>query len=214
MGTRATWLLLASLAWAEVVDRVAVSLGRQVVTQSAIVEQIRVAAFLNGDPVDESALARRRMAERIIEQTLLRREMEASRFAMPTDADGRAMLDRLRRERFPDEAGFRAELGRRGLTEEALLRNFAFQLTTLRFVELRFRPSSAVSEGEIEIHYREVFVPEHERRQPTVPPPAIEDARDDIEQALLQAKIDQAMTAWLREAREQTRVVFFEGAFR
>ena len=210
-------ILLASLVLgavsAEVVDRIAVSLGRQVVTQSAIMEQLRVAAFLNGEAPAETAVARRRMAERIIEQTLLRREMEASRFPMPTEAEGVGMLDRVRRERFKTEAEYRAQLARHGLTEDALIRNFVFQLTTLRFVELRFRPASTVSEGEIEVYYREAFVPEHERRNPNTALPALDDARDEIEQVLLQVKVDQAMNTWLREAREQARVQYFDEAF-
>lgn len=198
---------------AEVVDRIAVSLGRQIVTQSAIAEQLRVAALLNGEALNETPAARRRMADRIIEQTLLRREMEASRFPMPTEEDGRTMLDRLKKERFKTEDEYRAALARHGLSEEALLRNFAFQLTTLRFLELRFRPSSTVSEGEIEIYYRDTFVPDYVRRHPNTAPPALDDARDDVEQILLQGKVDQAMNTWLQEAREQARVQYFEEAF-
>lgn len=209
---RALALLLVLPPWltAEVIDRIAVVLGRQAITRSAIAEQARVTAFLNRQAVDESPANLRRVAERMIEQTLLRREMEASRFAMPEDKEARVQLDKLRAERGPT---FATELAKYRIGEATLIRNLLLQLTTLRFVDLRFRPGSTVPEGEIELYYRETFVPEWERRKPGAPVPEIDDARDEIEQRLLDTKIDRAMDAWIRETRAQTRVQFFEEAF-
>lgn len=205
-------LILALSPWldAEVIDRIAVVLGRQVVTRSALTEQARVTAFLNRQPVDESPANLRRVAERMIEQSLLRKEMEASRFALPEDKEARALLEKLRSERGP---AYAPDLAKYRVDEPALIRNLLLQLTTLRFVDLRFRPGSTVPEGEIETYYRDTFVPEWERRKPGTPVPEIDDARDEIEQRLLETKIDRAMDAWIRETRAQTRVQFFEEAF-
>src|SRR5208283_3476998 len=62
-------VLLAMLAWgmhAEIVDRIAVSVGNRVITTSDLDRQIRVSAFLNGAKADQSAPARRAMAERMV----------------------------------------------------------------------------------------------------------------------------------------------------
>jgi hypothetical protein len=202
-------LLCVSLR-GEVLDRIAVALGRQIVTRSAIVEQARVAAFLNRQPVDESPQNLRRVAERMIEQSLLRKEMEATRFPLPEEGDTRTMLDKLRVAR---GESFAADLARYRIDEAAITRNLLLQLTMLRFVELRFRPGSTVSEGEIEAYYRDTYVPDWRRRKPGSPAPEIDDARDEVEQLLLDRKIDRALDAWIRDARSQTRVQFFEEAF-
>ncbi len=198
----------------ELVDRVAVALGNQAVTLSAIDEQIRVSAFLNRQPADFSPVHRRRMAERMIEQTLLRREMEASRFTLPGGSEVSAALERTRKDRGETEAEFQAAMTKYGVGADALARNLVFQLTILRFIELRFRPGSTVSDGEVEIYYRETFVPAWERRNAAgVTPPDLDDAREEIEQVLLQTKVDQSMDEWLKQTRARTRVRFLEEAF-
>ena len=61
-------------ATAEIIDRVAVSVGNQVITEDQIGEEIRVTAFLNHETPDLSPAQKRRAAERLIEQALVRRD--------------------------------------------------------------------------------------------------------------------------------------------
>lgn len=208
-----TALLLSgaqAAARGEVVDRVAVVVKRSVITASAIDEQVRVAALLNREPLDTAPAARRRMAERLIEQVLLRHEMEITRFAQPPEKEVDAALAELRRER----PGLAADLAKYGVSESALRRNLRNQVATLRFIELRFRPGSAVSEGEVELYYREEFAPEFEKKNPGKELPVLDDVHDDIEAVLLQRKVDRALDQWLKEERAQARVQFVEEAFR
>jgi len=205
---------IAAAAGAETIDRIAVALGNRVITQGAVVEQVRVAGFLNRTPLALDPASMRRMAERMIEQQLLRREMESSRFPTPSEDEAKPMIEKIKRDQYPSEADYRAELAKYGIGEEALVRNLVAQLVTLRFVELRFRPSNTVTEGEIEIYYRDTYTPRWEKTRPNSEVPVIEDARDEIEQILLQEKIDQAMSEWLKAARGSARVRYFDEAFR
>ncbi|MBM3812117.1 MAG: hypothetical protein FJW20_10855 [Acidimicrobiia bacterium] len=205
-------LVLAMLpASAEIIDRVAVTMGRTVITQSAVEEQVRVTAFLNQEPLDLGPLARRRAADRMIEQTLLRQEMEFSGYVLPGHEQAEPLLAEIRKERFPDEDSFLRTLASYGITESILRRHLILQLGTLRFIELRFRPGVAVGDGEIEIYYREQFVPGWERRNNS-PPPALEDAAEEVESILVAERTDQALNQWLNQSRRQTRVRFVEEA--
>jgi len=123
-----------------------------------------------------------------------------------------AQLEQIRNERFSGEDAFLGALGSYGLTERVLRRQLLFQLATLRFIEIRFRPSVAVGDGEIEIYYREQFVPQWEKNQ-NAPPPSLEEARDQVEAILIQERTDHALNLWLRDARRQARVEFHEEAF-
>ena len=70
----------------------------------------------------------------------------------------------------------------------------------LRFVELRFRPGSSVTDGEVELFYRDHFVPEFVRANPAGKmPPELEEVRDQIEASLLEQCVDQVMEQWLKE---------------
>src|SRR5436309_13062632 len=93
-------LLLLCAGRAEIIDRVAVVVGNRVITESEILREIRLTAFLNGAALDFSAASRRRTAERLVEQRLIRNEIESSRFPEPApDAVQQTWQDV--RSRFP-----------------------------------------------------------------------------------------------------------------
>lgn len=213
MKTRCLLALFAILLQAEIVDRVCVSVDRQVITISAVVERLRVAAFLNSEKPDLSPASRRRMAERLIEQALVQREMEISRYALPGDDDVTEYLQRVRSGLGMKAEEFAKRLEQYRLTEAALRENLRVQLATVRFIDLRFRPGSAVGDGEIELHYRETFLPEWQQANPGKAPPEVDDVQEAIEQTLLARKANELLGEWLKQARAAARVVFIEEAF-
>lgn len=213
MKTRCLLALFAILLQAEIVDRVCVSVDRQVITISAVVERLRVAAFLNSEKPDLSPASRRRMAERLIEQALVQREMEISRYALPGDDDVTEYLQRVRSGLGMKAEEFAKRLEQYRLTEAALRENLRVQLATVRFIDLRFRPGSAVGDGEIELHYRETFLPEWQQANPGKAPPEVDDVQEAIEQTLLARKANELLGDWLKQARAAARVVFIEEAF-
>ena len=202
--------ICASAPAGEVIDCVAVAVGRDVITRSEIVEQALITAFLNQEPADLSPVALRRTAERLVDVELIRREMRVANYAPPGQRGVDAWLERIRRQRNTTPEAFNQQLAAGGIDEAALRRNLALQLQTLRFVELRFRPGSSVSEGEVELYYRDTFRPEFEKSNPGKAAPELDDARERIEADLLQQRVDQAMEAWLKDARTRVRISYFE----
>jgi hypothetical protein len=78
-------LLLAAVApaAADIIDRIAVSVGAQVITASDLDREIRVSAFLQGSVPDFSPAARRATADRMVDQKLIHHELETSRYPVP-----------------------------------------------------------------------------------------------------------------------------------
>src|ERR1700674_4079075 len=102
-------LLLASFACrAEIIDRIAVVVGKAVITESEILREIRLTAFLNREPLDFSPVAKRKTAERLVEQRLIGNEISASLYALPSAAAAQEMLKQIK-DGFPDTASYQQE---------------------------------------------------------------------------------------------------------
>jgi len=92
--------LLIAASRAEIIDRIAVTLDNQVITSSEVTLEIRLTAFLNGDPLDFSPGARQKAAGRLIEQKLIRREIQIGRYTAPSPEEVEPMLKEIQGQRF------------------------------------------------------------------------------------------------------------------
>jgi hypothetical protein len=205
-------LLFAAALRAETIDRIAATLDGQAITTSQILEDLRVAAFLNGEKPEFGAAARRRMADRLIEQLLVLREMELTRYPGPSAAEIAEPLRQVR-ARLPDEAQFQRELAAYKLTGQQLDNALRRQVTLLRFIDLRFRPEVQVQESEVMQYYETVFLPEI-RKKGIAPDPTYDDVRIECEEALTARLVDKRVDRWLAEARARARIDYDEDAFR
>jgi len=205
-------LLCATLLPAEIIDQIAVTVDNRVVTTSEIDEALRVAAFLNGEKPDLGPAAQRRMADRLIEQILVRREMGLTRYPEPSPSEVAATLDQAKR-RFSGEAQFQQEMAAYNLTQRQIENALGRQITLLRYIDLRFRPEVQVQENEVQQYYETVFLPEI-RKKGIAPEPTFEDARAQCEEALTSGLVDKRVDAWLVGARERARIDYAEDAFR
>jgi hypothetical protein len=205
-------ILLCAAASAEIIDRVAVTLDNRVITESDILRQIRLSAFLDDKPPDTSAPARRAAALRLIDRALMDREMELSRYLLPTPKDAESLFAQVHQDRFPDDAAFRQALSRYRIQESELRAFLLAQLTILRFIDFRFRPSVQIRETEIQGYYREQFLPRSRARHIT-PDPTIESVHDSIEKILTDQAVDSVLDNWMKETRARMRIVYHEKAF-
>jgi hypothetical protein len=92
---QAMLLTLLLLSAPVVADRVVVSVGPEAITLSEVREEIAVTAFLNGEKPDYSPGVTRRAAERLVDQTLIRKEMDLGRYPLPEPAVAEAMMSEL-----------------------------------------------------------------------------------------------------------------------
>lgn len=203
-------IAMASLD-AEVVDRVAVTVGNSVITLSEVKLQAAVTALIEGAPAAASSTALRQAAERRVEQVLLRREMVIGGYEPAGPEAAQAVLSSLKRDRFGgEETAYRKALAEYGVSEDDLLDQLQWQVTLLRFIELRFRPGVQISSEEVAAYYEEKFLPAW---QGPGPPPALDDVADRIELLLAYEQVNNLVERWLNSTRAQLDIVFREEAF-
>jgi hypothetical protein len=133
-------LLLLFPLKAEIVDRIAITVDQQVITELQIEEELRVTAFLNHSPLSRDINTRRAAADRLIAQLLVAREMQISHYQPEAASKTGEYLTQVRAT-FKSDADYRAALVSYSITERTLEQHLANQLNTLKFVQVRFRPN-------------------------------------------------------------------------
>jgi hypothetical protein len=143
MKRRAFSLLLVSIAArAVIVDRVAITVGNKVITESAIELRVRLTAFENGDRPDFSLAGRKIAAQRLIDQKLVEREMDVGNYPRLADDDRAELLNRFAQTNFnSDRAALVRALEGYRVTETDLEDDLARQSDLLSFLNVRFRPA-------------------------------------------------------------------------
>lgn len=198
---------------AEIIDRVAVIVGDGVITESEISRQIRITAFRNREKPVFTPESRRAAADRLVEQALIRREIDVSRFATATTVEYDPIYREFRKITYPSDEAYKKALADYGLIDGDLQENFQWQATLLKFIDVRFRPGIQVPESELADYYKGKFVPEWTKNTAKAAP-AYDEARTDIEKILASERTDNALDRWLGQTRTQTRIIYKEEAFR
>ena len=132
---------------AAVVDRVAIVIGKQVVTESEVLEDLRLTEFINNEPLEQGSGARNAAAEHLIDQELIRRELEMSGFAKPSAGEAESLLRKFRQSRFHTLADYRTALRKYGIAEDQLKQRLLWQVTAIRFIDFRFGSSEAAADA-------------------------------------------------------------------
>jgi hypothetical protein len=205
-------LLAVPFLGADIIDQVAATVDNQVITYSRILEEIRVTAFLNGEKPDFGPVNRRRTADRLIEQALVQREMNLTRYQQPGLSEIQDQLKQVK-SRFGNEEAFRSALAASGITEAQLEAALIQQAALLRFIDLRFRPEVQVQESDVMRYCENVYLPEL-RKKGTTPEPSLDEVRPKCEEDFTAQVVDRRVDTWLKESRERSRIAYDEDAFR
>jgi hypothetical protein len=191
----------------EIIDRLAIAVGHEVITQLQLDEELRVTALLNHKPVVRSLEARREAADRLVEQLLIKSEMQLSRYSLPDTGE----VDRYYRQ-IEDANGGAAELDQAlrsyNLTAEVLRNHLELQLTELKFIEFRFRPDVTVSDADIESAYQRQVAAW--KQSHSGQPPTLEVSREPLRVMLVEEHTDAALNTWLGESRKRVTLIYFD----
>jgi hypothetical protein len=202
-------LLLAGRA--EVLDRIAVTVGKHVITEGDIMLDLRMAAFLDQKPVDAGADQKRKAADRLVDQYLLLQEASISRQALPTEADAQQLLEQVKAQ-YATETEYRAALTRYHVTEAQLADHLLKGIRALRFTDLRFRPEVQLSDDDLHEYYDSMAV--QWRRANPAQVPTFEASKDQIEKLLTDQRVTQALDRWLGTTRSETQILYIEAVFK
>jgi len=207
---------LALLLWclparSVVIDRIAVIVDKHAIKSSDIDRDLRVTAFLNGQPLNLSIEAKRKAAERLIEQTVIREEMEKGGYSQSSAGDVDGMIKRILGDRFGGTAARLAqEMSRYGLTEQQLRLQLQWQLDVLKFMEERFRRGILVTDQDVKDYYNQ-HQTELARQYPQAK--TYEAMEPKIRASLEGTRLDQDFDQWLTEARKRDRILYRQEAF-
>ncbi|HWR50003.1 MAG TPA: hypothetical protein VN428_02780 [Bryobacteraceae bacterium] len=203
--------MLAAMSF-EIIDRVAVTVEDRVITESELRKEIRVMAFLDGAQPDLSGANRRKAAERLVEQYLMRREMRFTRYPEPEPEEIAAQMEQVR-ARFKSEGDYRAALDRAGITEADVREAITRALAVVHFIDLRFRPEVQALEPELMEYFQKECLPAWKKTH-SGPDPTFDELRSECEEAMVSQRVDQRVEDWLKEVRGRSRIHFEEDAFK
>jgi len=198
-------------ARAEIVDRVSVVVGSRVIKQSDIDRDIRVVSFLNQTPPDFSARSRKEAASRLIDQFLIRQDIQAARAAPAALGGVEQLLRQIKKERFASETLYHQALAKYGLSEEELRSALLWQLTVLRFIDQRFGSSTPISEQEIQEYFnshRAALTKAHPAGRSAT------DVRPEIEAEISGERANQQFEVWIDQTRKDARIEYREESLR
>lgn len=205
-------LVLASVTLnAVVIDRMAVIVGKHVIKLSDINRDLRATEFLNRQPPDFGTDARRKAADRLIEQTIIRDEIANGGYKWASEADADAMLNKIREDRFGgSDARLRAALSGYSLAEEDLRAQLLWQLTVLRFIDQRFRNGVLISDEDVRAYYDQ-HLADLKREYPQ--DSSFKTLEPKIRASLEGERINQNFVESMDQARKRVRVQYLQGAF-
>jgi hypothetical protein len=205
-------LLLMGICQAAVVlDRIAVIVGKHVIKASDIDRDLRLTALLNGAPLDLSSGEKRKAAERLIDQELIRQEIVSGRYKRPGEAEAANLEQQFQRDRFGgSESRLRQVLQKYGLSDEQLQEHLLWQLTVLRFIDERFRPGILVSDEEVRSYYDQ-HLEELRRQHPR--DYRFDSLKDVIQETIVGERINIELDQWLKQARNRYRIEYKQEAF-
>ena len=192
----------------QVVDRMVATVNAgvrtELITYSDLVWQLALQPNTQLDNPSSEEL--NRALRLLIDQRLILQEAEKLPTIVPTPAEiSNARTELLRF--FPSEPAFRERLQRVGLTSEKLDEILEQRLKMEKYLDFRFRNFVVISQKEIADYYRDVYVPRFQARNPGRIVPTQEQARDEIEKTLMEAKIESDTDAFLDSARERAEIV-------
>lgn len=206
-------LILAAPLQGIIIDRIAVSVGNHVITESDIDRQIRVAAFQDGVKPEFTSARKHATAEAMIEQKLIQVELTNSRYPLPDPTELLPVIEQFKKQHFENEQRYRESLAASGITEEDFKELLLWQRTLLLFIQVRFEMGIQISAQDVDQYFQNTVMPAAEAAHPGQPV-ALEDYRNQIERTLTGQRADKEMDAWLRQVRRRIEIVIHEEVLR
>ncbi|MGA7414055.1 MAG: hypothetical protein WBW33_26505 [Bryobacteraceae bacterium] len=202
-------ILAATLAClrGEIVDRIVVTVDKKVITEGQLDEELRVTALLNHEPIGRDREKRRAAADRLIQQTLISKEMDLSRYPVPSPEDVSAYYEEVVKQ-YGGTAELEQALVRYSVRKDVLLEHLRFQLMTLRFLAYRFQPEIDISDKEIAEAYQKKIADWKQAHTGT--PPSLEESRETIKKSIMDERTDFAFSNWLEESRKQVQITYLD----
>ena len=202
-------LFMAGVLPAQQIDRIIAVVNNQPIIESEWEQQERFEALSNEEPFKGFQHSAESL-DRIIDRRLILQQFENARVTPVEPSVVASQLTSLRSQlHLEADAAWKAKLKQYGLLEADVADVVAEQANVLRFIDSRFRMAAQASPEEIRRYYNQTFVPEFRRQGKGGPPPKLEDVRAQIEAILVQQRMNDLFTTWLKTIRGQANIRMF-----
>jgi peptidyl-prolyl cis-trans isomerase SurA len=195
----------------DVLDRIVATVNGTAILESDWDEAVRFECFLEQKPLASLSPADLKATlERLIDQTLIQQQMQSARYVVLSPQETSRHVKEIHRQAARNFLAqtpaltWQQALSEYGLTESEFEERAAMQVQSLRFIDVRFRPSIRIDQRSVETYYREKLLPELQRNGGKATPLA--EISPKIEELLVQQRVDEMLTAWLRDLRAQSEV--------
>ena len=205
------FLLAGAGAFPVIIDRIAIVVNKQIIKQSDIERDIRVTDFLNHDPLNLNLAARKQAANRLIDQAFIRHEVRVGDYPTATFQDADAQLSLIKKDKFKSNEAFQQAVRNYGLTVPDLRFTFRWQLTVLRFIDVRFKPAALVTDADVQQYYTSHLAALRKAHPKAY---SLQDLQPEIHQTLVSEKVNQLFFAWLDEQRKEAKIQYLEEKLR
>lgn len=186
------------------------SVGDDAITQRDVVEQYRFERFLDGkspvgSPSSEEIQA---VLNRLISQRLLAEQIGGpARGSKDAAKNAEATLKEVQ-GKFSSQQAYQSALTSLGMTEQQVLKRLELYQRTLQMINNRLRPSALPDPKEVEAYYKDTFVPAYAKGHQGAPPP-LDSVRTEIQEILVQKKMNQLLDDWLDRLKSTHRVTIY-----
>jgi len=191
----------------EILDRILASVNGHVILQSDWEDALCFEAFIAGRRLNELTASDHKAAlDRLIDQELLREQMQASDFQHASEADVAARIREIRNQ-YPDaqnDEGWQRALAQHSLSEDELKKRLALELDLLRLVDARLRPTVQIDAKDIESYYNRELLPQ--LRQSGAKETTLAEVTPKIKELLVQQKVNQLLASWLENLRAGSEI--------
>ncbi len=185
-------LVFAAQANAVIIDKIAVIVNRDVITQSEIFAMERLDIRLSGLPRRESVLQER------IDHHLAFQQLETQPPVSLTEEELDAALEAYQRRHGGTEE-LSEFLKTIGMTTSDMELEVRHQLSIRRFIRDRFRPFVNITIEDAEDYYEKVYKPAAEMLAKEVPPFA--ESFSEIQNLLVESRVQDYISRWIEELR-------------
>lgn len=175
---------------AQVIDRMMAVVDNHIITLSDVVRERQIREVLSTQGADDD----KTILNDLINAQLIDNEIIQSTNIEVTDADIDSEFARITQLRGLAPSAVRDAIGRRLRTEQ--------------FFDVRFRQAVRASDDEIQQYYKNIFVPEAQKRGVTSVP-TLDQVSDVVQKNLIEEKTMHEVDVWLAATRQRSDVEIF-----
>lgn len=196
----------------KVVDRVVAIVDNFIIMQSELEEAARLSRLREPAPTGTETSDQDTLLKQMIEERLIRREIENFPGLEVSDKEVEKQLKSLD-ARYQAEGGLAAMAARWNLTLKEIEEDVRYQLRVQGFIEIRFLSFISVENEEVERHYREKL-PEQLRSGGITQVPPLETVRQQIHDTLVELRLKEELNRWIEDLKQKADITLFREGLR